>query len=104
MDKLFLTQRKIYILKNTVKYLMAIDFSQKDERVADPMAVILGSRYLIWYESKHPRSPSGIVFDQTTIKGFLKTLPKQEVDGIVAKANISKDPKARVVLQAAKGL
>jgi len=84
---------------------MANDIKRKGQAAVDPMAAILGSRYVKWIEMKHPHVPAGgLTIDKATMQAFMKTLPKQEVDAIVAKASQSKDPKAGMILEAAKGI
>jgi hypothetical protein len=69
--------------------------------IVDPMAAILGSRYVKWIEMKHPHVPAGLKFDKASIQEFMSTLPKQEVDAIVAKARQANDPAAKVIIEAA---
>jgi hypothetical protein len=73
--------------------------------IRDPMATILGNRYVAWIEGKYPHVPKDkLVLDKASMQGFMKTLNRQELEAVIAKANKINTPAAKAILEVAHSI
>jgi hypothetical protein len=82
---------------------MATD--SKTKRMKETLAkAILGDRA---WDALYPHAPLAIdmtKIDMTKMEALFKTMPKQELDDIAARASKSSAPEAKMVLEAIKGI